>query len=179
MIRCEDTESLAVFYACDELDAGERAAVDAHVAACPSCAAVLLSETRLQTAFASIEPPADSLDRSGLLLAQCRSELAEALDDRQALAGRTAWPTFLSPAAWWGTLRHTLIYHPALSMGVLLVAGFLAGVAGQRVPVGPPPIIASQPQMHPTVTADPLQSSTAPKVTEDQLRNAESAHVTW
>lgn len=178
-VRCDEIESLTVLYACDELDAGERAALDAHVAACPSCAAVLLRETRLQTAFASIEPPADSLDRSGLLLAQCRSELAEALDDRQALAGRSAWPTFLSPAAWWGALRHTLIYHPALSMSVLLVAGFLAGVAGQRVPVGPPPIIASVPHLHPTVSPNPLQVSTEPKVTEEQLRNAESATVTW
>jgi hypothetical protein len=177
-VRCDEIESLAVFYACDELDAGERAALDAHVAVCPSCAATLLREARLQAAFASIEPPADSLDRSGLLLAQCRSELAEALDDRQALAGRSAWPTFLSPAAWWGALRHTLIYHPALSMGVLLVAGFVAGVAGQRVPVGPPPIIASQPQMTPVQTSNPLLSS-APKVTEEQLRNAESATVTW
>jgi len=178
-VRCDEIESLAVFYACDELDAGERAALDAHVAVCPSCAAALLRETRLQTAFASIEPPADSLDRSGLLLAQCRSELAEALDDRQASAGRSAWPTFLSPAAWWDALRHTLIYHPALSMGVLLVAGFLAGVAGQRVPVGPPPIIASQPLMNPSQTSSSVQSSTQSKVTEEQLRNAESAHVAW
>jgi hypothetical protein len=178
-VRCDEIESLAVFYACDELDTGERAALDAHVAACPSCAAVLLRETRLQAAFASIEPPADSLDRSSLLLAQCRSELAEALDDRQASAGRSAWPTFLSPAAWWGALRHTLIYHPALSMGVLLVAGFLAGVAGQRLPVGPPPIIASQPQMTPVLTSSSSESSTRPKVTEEQLRNAESATVAW
>ena len=174
-VRCDEIESLAVFYACDELDAGERAALDAHVAVCPSCAAALQRETRLQLAFASIEPPADSLDRSGLLLAQCRSELAEALDDRQASAGRSGWPTFLSPAAWWDALRHTLIYHPALSMGVLLVAGFLAGVAGQRLPVGPPPIIASQP----VLTSSSSGSSTQPKVIEEQLRNAESATVTW
>jgi hypothetical protein len=174
-VRCDEIESLAVFYACDELDAGERAALDAHVAVCPSCAAALQRETRLQLAFASIEPPADSLDRSGLLLAQCRSELAEALDDRQASAGRSGWPTFLSPAAWWDALRHTLIYHPALSMGVLLVAGFLAGVAGQRLPVGPPPIIASQP----VLTSSSSGSSMRPKVIEEQLRNAESATVTW
>jgi HEAT repeat protein len=180
-VRCGEMESLAVLYACDELDASERAAVDAHVTACPSCAAVLLRETRLRQAVASIEPPADSLDRSGLLLAQCRSELGEALDDRQALAGRTAWPAVLSPYAWWEALRHTLIYHPALSMSVMLVAGFLAGVAGQRLPlaqVAPPPIIASRP----LVTDAPVssaQTSTQPKVTDEQLRNAESAQVTW
>jgi hypothetical protein len=179
-VRCEDVESLAVLYACDELDAGERAGLDAHVAECASCAAVLLRETRLQQAVASLEPPADSLDRSGLLLARCRSELAEVLDDRQASAGRSTWPTVLSPSAWWGALRHTLIYHPALSMGVLLVAGFLAGVAGQRLPVAPPPIIASQPQLTAATDSSAPSQPTAPtRVTDEQLRNAESAHVAW
>ncbi len=44
-------------------------------------------------------------------------------------------PNF-SPSSWWGALRHTLIYHPAMSMTVLVVAGFLAGVAGQGLPGG-------------------------------------------
>ena len=180
-IRCDEMESLALLYACDELDAGERTAVDTHVAVCAPCAAVLASETRLQQAIASVEPPADSLDRSGLLLAQCRSELAEALDDRQASAGRSAWPAILSPSAWWGALRHTLIYHPALSMGVLLVAGFLAGVAGQRLPmVAPPPIIGSTPQMTDTTASSTQSQTTAPvRVTDEQLRNAQSATVAW
>jgi hypothetical protein len=179
-IRCSEIESLAVLRACDELDAAALAELDAHVAGCPSCAGVLLRETRLQQAIASSEPPADSLDRSGLLLAQCRSELAEALDDRQASTGRSAWPAALSPAAWWDALRHTLIYHPALSMSVLLIAGFVAGVAGQRLPVAPPPIIASRPQMVPgAASLMASQPSAPPKVTDEALRNAESAHVQW
>ncbi len=39
-IRCEEIESLAILYACDELDAGARANLDAHVAQCPACAAI-------------------------------------------------------------------------------------------------------------------------------------------
>ena len=101
-VRCEDIESLAVLYACDELDAGARAELDAHAAACPACAAVLSREGRLQQAIASLEQPADSLDRSGLLLAQCRSQLAESLDDQQARANRSAWRSIFSPVAWWG-----------------------------------------------------------------------------
>lgn len=176
-VRCNEMESLAFLYACDELDAGERASIDAHAATCSTCAAVLAREKHLQQAVASIEPPAESLDRSGLLLAQCRSELAEALDDRQAAAGRSAW---LSPYAWWGALRHTLTYHPALSMSVLLVAGFLAGFAGQRLPLAPPPVIGSQPRIAaPPVSTAFSQPSAQPRVTEEQLRNAESAHVAW
>ena len=169
-IRCEEIESLALLHACDELDARARAALDAHVAACVDCSAVLLRQSKLQQAITSLEQPADSLDRSGLLLAQCRSELSEALDDRAANAARSAWPSFLSPAAWWGGLRHTLIYHPAMSMTVLVIAGFLAGVAGQRWPVAPQQVAATHPAM--TVSA-------TPKITDQQLQNAGSAHVAW
>jgi hypothetical protein len=170
-IRCEEIESLALLHACDELDAGALAALDAHAAECPACAAVILREGRLQQAIASLEQPADSLDRSGLLLAQCRSELAESLDDTQARADRSTWRSIFSPVAWWGALRHTLIYHPAMSMTVLVVAGFLAGVAGQRLRVAPTSP-ASSPRAAMTVSAPP-------KITDQQLQSAGSAHVAW
>ena len=169
-IRCEDIESLAVLHACDELDAGARGELDAHVAQCPACAAVVLREARLQQAIASLDQPADSLDRSGLLLAQCRSELAESLDDRAANVNRSTWPSIFSPVAWWGALRHTLIYHPAMSMTVLVVAGFLAGVAGQRLRVAPSQAVSPRAVM--TVSA-------SPKITDQQLQSAGSAHVAW
>jgi hypothetical protein len=170
-IRCEEIESLALLRACDELDAGARAALDVHAADCPGCAAVILREGRLQQAIASVEQPADSLDRSGLLLAQCRSELAESLDDTEARAGRSTWRSIFSPVSWWGALRHTLIYHPAMSMTVLVVAGFLAGVAGQRLRVAPTSL-ASSPRAAMTVSAPP-------KITDQQLQSAGSAHVAW
>ena len=169
-IHCEEFESLAVLYACDELDPGARANLEAHAAACPSCAAILLRETRLQQAIGSLEQPADSLDRSGLLLAQCRSELAESIDDRQPRTSRSVWSPIFSPAAWWGVLRDTLVYHPAMSMAVLVVAGFLAGVAGQRLPLAPSQAVATRPVM--TVSA-------TPKITEQQMQSAGSAHVAW
>jgi len=169
-IRCEDIESLAVLHAGDELDAGARAELDAHLAQCPACAAVVLREGHLQRAIASLEQPADSLDRSGLLLAQCRSELAESLDDREARANRSARRPIFSPVAWWGALRHTLIYHPAMSMTVLVVAGFLAGVAGQRLRVAPPQAVS--PRAVITVSA-------SPPITDQQLQSAGSAHVAW
>jgi hypothetical protein len=176
-IRCEEIESLAVLYACDELDAGAHAQLDAHLAQCPDCATVVLREGRLQQAIASLDQPADSLDRSGLLLAQCRSELAESLDDRKTRAESSTWPSIFSPMAWWGALRHTLIYHPAMSMTVLVVAGFLAGVAGQRLRVAPVQT-ASTPQGATIASATP-NTSNSPRLTEEQLRSAGSAHVAW
>jgi len=169
-IRCEELESLALLYACDELGADERAELEAHVATCSACAAVLTREIRLHEAVGSLDQPADSLDRSGLLLARCRSELAEALDDREARAKRSAWRALVSPAAWWGALRHTLVEHPAMSMAVLMVAGFLAGVGGQRLRVAPTQAVATHPAM--TVSA-------SPKITEQQLQTTGSAHVAW
>jgi hypothetical protein len=176
-IRCEDIESLAVLHACDELDAGLRAQFDAHLAQCPACAAVVVREGRLQQVIASLDQPADSLDRSGLLLAQCRSGLAESLDDKQASAERSAWRSIFSPVAWWGALRHTLIYHPAMSMTVLVVAGFLAGAAGQWMRVAPPQAGSpSLPVMTAFATPNP---SHPPKITDEQLRSAGSARVAW
>src|SRR6202043_1298321 len=108
----QEIEQIAVLYACDELDPVVRAALEAHMAKCPICAAVVSRETRLHQEIASFDQPADSLDRSGLLLAQCRSELAEALDDHQARATQPSWMAIFSPLAWWSSLRGTLIYHP-------------------------------------------------------------------
>jgi hypothetical protein len=104
-----------------------------------------------------------------LLLAQCRSELSEALDDRQAKVSQPGWTAIFSPAAWWPTVRGTLIYHPALSMAVLVVAGFLAGVAGQRSHVTPSRVSARA-----VMTVSPT-----PKLTDQQLQSAASANVAW
>jgi len=176
-IRCEDIETLAVLHACDELDAGQRVSLEAHLSQCPACAAVVSREGRLHQAIASLDQPADSLDRSGLLLAQCRSELAESMDDREARANRSERPPIFSPSAWWGALRHTLIYHPAMSMTVLVVAGFLAGVAGQRLPVAPVPAAATRPA---AVTASSAPNISSPaKLTDEQLRSADNAHIAW
>ncbi len=168
MIRCEEIEQFALLYVCDELDPAVRATLEAHTTQCPSCAAVVSREARLHQAIASFDQPAETLDRSGLLLAHCRSELAEALDDEYTRANPPGWHAVFSPVAWWTVLRDTLVCHPAMSMAVLVVAGFLAGVAGQRLrvtsPASPPPV---------------TMVSATPKVTEQQLQSAGSANVAW
>jgi HEAT repeats len=171
IVRCEEIiEQLAVLYACDELDPAARAAVNAHTSECATCAAVVSREVRLHQEIASFDQPADSLDRSGLLLAQCRSELAETLDDQHARANQPGWGALISPLAWWTVLRDTLVFHPAMSMAALVVVGFLAGVAGQRMRVATP--IA-------TTAPAAMTASAQPKVTEQQLQSAGSANVAW
>jgi len=180
-IRCEDIESLATLYSCDELDADTRAALESHAAQCSDCAALFSREARLQQAFSSFDQPADSLDRSGLLLAECRSRLSEAIDDHQAKINQPGWLSIFSPAAWWTVMRNTLVYHPAVTMAALVVISFMAGVAGQRMQVAKLPVAA-----HPVLTAStppPAQISvmhpTAPKLTDQQLYSASSANVAW
>jgi anti-sigma factor RsiW len=179
-IRCDEIETLAVLYACDELDAAVRTQLEAHFAQCTACADAVARELRLQQVIAALDQPADSLDRSGLLLAQCRSELAESLDDKEARSNRIiSWTRIFSPVSWWGALRHTLIYHPAMSMTVLVVAGFLAGVAGQRLPLAPVPVPVAATHSK-TTTASSNSAPAAPaKVTDEQLRRVDNAHVAW
>ena len=54
-------------------------------------------------------------------------------------------------------------------MAALVVVGFLAGVAGQRLRVTPPPVSARA----------AMTVSAAPKLTEQQLQSAGSANVAW
>jgi hypothetical protein len=168
ILRCEEIEQFAVLYACDELDPAVREALETHIAKCSACADMVSREIRLHREIASFDQPADSLDRSGLLLAQCRNELAETLDDVNARSNQPGWRAVFSPVAWWTVLRDTLVYHPAMSMAALVVVGFLAGVAGQRLRVATPAL--PQPVM--TVSA-------TPKLTEQQLQSAGSANVAW
>ena len=180
-VRCEEIESLAILYSCDELDPAARAALEAHATQCPACSAVISREGRLQQAIASFDQPADSLDRSGLLLAECRSQLSEAIDDHRAKMNQPGWLSILSPAAWWSVLRDTLVYHPAMSMAVLVLASFMAGVAGQRMRVAKSPV-ASRPVITafgtPPATA-PVTPSATKKLTDQQLYSASSANVAW
>ena len=182
-VRCDEIETLAVLYACDELDPAARTQLEAHFADCTACASAVARELRLQQVIAALDQPADSLDRSGLLLAQCRSELAESLDDKEARSNRTSssWTRIFSPVSWWGALRHTLIYHPAMSMTVLVVAGFLAGVAGQRFPLAPVPVpvpVVATPSKTTTASVNSAPTVSA-KVTDEQLRRVDNAHVAW
>ena len=75
--------------------------------------------------------PADTLDRSERLLARCRSELFEALDDAAARP-KWAWRAFLTPWRWLGGFRHAFVFHPGWSAAALLLAGALAGTAARE-----------------------------------------------
>jgi len=120
LARCADIAPLLVFFVCDEVDAAERAQIQAHVEMCPACARQLAEELEMRSALSSAPHPADLLDPTGALLAQCRSELAEHLDDLSAPPVGQQWTPFGWLPPWMG-LR------PAWSAAALLLLGAIAG----------------------------------------------------
>jgi len=118
---CEQVGPLLVFYACGELDASEMALVQQHLAVCASCSAQLSEEKNLQTLFASLPQNADRLDSAGVLLSQCRSELAETLDD-------LVRPPVLEKTPVFGAFRRWMALRPAWSGAVLVALGLLIGL---------------------------------------------------
>lgn len=124
-LSCKDIAPLLVFYACDEVSDKERKQIEVHVAKCEACAAQLAEESHLQEAMTAALQPADELDATGILLAQCRSELAEALDDLSAPPIQEHWRPF-------GWLRRWMALRPAWSGALLVFFGIVVGT--QLVP---------------------------------------------
>lgn len=121
--RCAEVAPLLVFYACDEVDVAERSAIEAHLTTCFSCAAQLAEEKALNAAFADVLQPAEEFDPSGILLSQCRSELAEILDDISTPPVREHWVPF-------GWLRRWMALRPVWSAAALILFGVLVGTQG-------------------------------------------------
>jgi hypothetical protein len=183
-LNCSNYEDRAMLYAAGELTREDSAAVEAHAQKCANCAAILLREIGFRKTLAARVQPADTLDRSDLLLARCRSELFETLDDAAAQPKRS-W-TSLAPWRWLGALRQTIVFRPGWSAAALLLVGALAGTAARELyrqialPVGNPMITVSAPapiteQELETIGRDgvrlePQSGSLAPKV-ELQVRS--------
>jgi hypothetical protein len=119
-VSCADIAPLLVFYTCDEVSDSERKQIESHVANCEACAAQLAEEGDLLEAIVAAPQPADGLDSSGILLSQCRSELAETLDDLFAPPIQEHWRPF-------GWLRRWMALHPAWSGALLVLFGIAVG----------------------------------------------------
>jgi len=129
--NCGDFESWAVLYAAGELGETERAAVEAHARECATCAAVLRREVKMCDAVAERGVAAEEIDRSGLLLSRCRSELAEALDDAEKRTARPGWRGMLSAQRWCAGFGRALAFHPGWSAAALLILGAFGGLGAR------------------------------------------------
>jgi hypothetical protein len=117
---CAEVAALLVFYVCDEVNDQERAGIERHIAECAACRRQLAEEHEFQNAILSLPQSGDRLDAAGILLAQCRSELAEELDDLAVPAVKERVPAF-------GWVRGWMVLHPAWSAGTLVLLGLVAG----------------------------------------------------
>jgi hypothetical protein len=118
---CTEIASLLVFYVCDEVNDQERAAIERHLADCAACQAQLSEERDFHSTISSLPRADEQADSSGILLAQCRSELAEKLDD-------LARPAVKEKVLAFGWLRGWMTLHPAWSAATLVLFGLVAGV---------------------------------------------------
>jgi hypothetical protein len=119
-LTCEAAAPLLVFYACDEVTDAERTLLEEHLAACAVCSEQLQQEHQLLEALSVTAQPADVLDTAGVLLAQCRSELAEKLDEVAAPTLKVRWQPF-------GWIRRWMALRPAWSAAALVVFGVVLG----------------------------------------------------
>ena len=124
-MTCRDIAPLLVFYVCEEVSEEERAKIETHLTDCKACSEQLAEEREFHSKLLSSPQSADELDRSGILLSQCRSELEEALDDLSAPPLEEHWRPF-------GWLRRWMALRPVWSGALLVLVGVLAGA--QLVP---------------------------------------------
>jgi hypothetical protein len=152
-LPCKEVAGLLVFYSCGETSEQENVLMEAHLAACAACASQLAEERGLHESLMEALQASEQSDTGGILLSQCRSELAEALDDLSAPAVKERW----QPFAW---LRRSMAMHPVLNGALLLLVGAALGT-----------------QLLPWVSARLESNSNGPRVsvspstrfTEDQL----------
>ena len=118
--RCADIAPVLVFYACDEVSESERKQIEEHLVVCESCSGQLARERDLWEMIGTAHQAAGEVDSADVLLAQCRSELAETLDDLSATPIREHWQPF-------GWVRRWMALRPAWSGAMLVFFGVLLG----------------------------------------------------
>jgi len=116
---CNEIAELLMFYVCDEVNEQERAAIEQHLVECASCRAQFEEERDFQKALSSLPQAGEQLDAAGILLSQCRSELAEKLDDLEQPASKKL------PRMGW--LHGWMVLHPVWSAATLVLLGLVAG----------------------------------------------------
>ncbi|MGC2531168.1 MAG: HEAT repeat domain-containing protein [Candidatus Acidiferrum sp.] len=151
--ECKEVAGLLVFYSCGETSERENALIETHLAACATCAAQLAEERSLHDSLMEALQASEQVDTGGILLSQCRSELAEALDDLSAPAVEERWRPF-------GWLRRWMALRPVLSGSFLLLIG--AALGTQLLPW-----ISAR--LEPASNGQTVNVSPAAKFTQEQL----------
>jgi hypothetical protein len=164
--NCTEVAPLLIFYACDEVEPHEREQIDAHLAQCETCRGLLGEESELQTALSGLSQTADAADPTGTLLAQCRSELSEKLDDLEVPKVREHWLPF-------GWVQRWMALRPAWSAAGLIVFGVAIGT--QLVPW----LAVRSGGGDDRNTAQAMNVTATPRLTDEQLSKMAVAGITF
>ena len=162
---CAEVAPLLIFYTCDEVEPHEREQINAHLSVCEACRSLLGEEAELQTALSSLSQTADAADPTGALLAQCRSELAEKLDDLEMPKVREHWVPF-------GWVRRWMALRPALSAAGLILFGVTIGTQVM-------PWLAIRSGGGDGNTAQAVNVMAAPRLTDEDLSKMAVAGITF
>ncbi|HXR32795.1 MAG TPA: HEAT repeat domain-containing protein [Verrucomicrobiae bacterium] len=161
MKTCAEIAPLLVFYACDEVSAQERVAIAAHMLSCEDCREQLAEERAFQETVGAMPQAADNMDSASVLLAQCRSELYEKLDDLATPLVKERAPAFL-----W--LRRWMALHPAWSGALMVLFGLVVGVQATQWFTG---------QNNANALDQAVNVRPAPRLTDEQLAKMAVAGV--
>jgi hypothetical protein len=152
-MNCDEVAPLLVFLACREVTADERNGIESHVAECVECRAQLAEVGEFQENLATVPQSADELDRTGTLLAQCRSELSESLDEMSVPpVEQESWRPF-------SLVRRWMALRPGWSAAGLLAAGAILGVQ----------LLQWLPTNDSNLNGRAVNVSAAQRITDDQL----------
>lgn len=159
---CKEVAALLVFYTCGETNEQENHGIEKHLAQCADCAAQLLEERSLHESLMEALQRTEQSDPGGILLSQCRSELAEALDDLSAPAVKQST---LGPFVW---LRRAMVLRPIWSGAFLVLMGVAIGTQ----------VVPRILERFDTTANGPMVSvSPVAKLTDEQLAKMEVAGI--
>jgi hypothetical protein len=152
-MNCKEVSGLLVFYACGETNEQETKQIEVHLASCAACAGQLAEERSFHESLIEALQASDRFDADGILLSQCRSELAEALDDMAA-------PAPEEPVRPMGWVRRWMVLRPVLSGASLVLFGIMLGTEVM-------PWVSAR--IEPNADVQALNVSPAMRLTDDQL----------
>lgn len=160
---CKEVGALLVFYICSETSEQENHKIEKHLAQCADCASQLAEEKSLHESLMDALQLTEESDQGGILLSQCRSELAEVLDDLSAPPVEQPWRPF-------GWLRQWMVLRPVLSGACLVVVG---------VAIGTEMLPRILERFDATVGVPTVTVSPTAQLTDEQLAKMAVAGVTW
>jgi len=162
--QCKEIAALLVFYACAETSEKENSQIEAHLAVCSACATQLAEERGLHESLMEALQASEQADAGGILLSQCRSELAEALDDLSAPPPvQEHWRPF-------GWARRWMALRPVFSGAALVLFGVALGT--QVVPW-------LSARLESNSSGQTVSVSPARRFTEDQLSRMAVAGISF